>query len=186
MKTRVMLGLLGALVLVPLAMVANAESVTITGGPDPSLHNYSWTVTNHHTARITYIEFPQYRVDLFHTPANWKQQIENVYHYDWKDRPGTCVAEPAPPYEGLPTGASVEFGMRVGRAGALPGKGTVRVKFNDGTEAMISDVELPTKPEGGSAYLALIGTGAIFVLFILYNERRRRRRPAVVEEEDEG
>jgi hypothetical protein len=74
--------------------------------------------------------------------------------------------------------------MRIAAGGALPGKGSVKVRFDDGTEAAIADVELPTKPESGSAYLALIGSGLIFVLFIVYNERRRRRRAGAPSEED--
>ncbi len=174
-----------AVLLQAAAAAGQSSPVTITGGPDESLHNYSWQVTNHHTARIVYIEFPHYRADLFSTPPTWTQKVENVSHFGWKDRPGTCMAEPAPPYTGLPPGGTAQFDMRIAAGGALPGKGSVRVRFEDGTEATIGDVEVPTKPEAGSAYLALVATGVIFVLFIIYNERRRRRRGAGAAAEEE-
>jgi len=189
MKRHLLMGMIGAAVPAILAGPVRAESplVIITGGPDDSLHNYQWKITNHHSSRIVYLEFPHYRADLFHTPTDWNQKIDNVANIGWKDRMGSCMAQPKPPYQGLPPGATAEFGMRIAKQGALPGKGRVTIRFEDGTEASIADVSLPTQPEQGSSYLALIGTGAIFVLFIVLNEWRRRKRPTVAtaEEEDE-
>lgn len=168
------------------AALADTSRVTITGGPDASGHNYSWQVTNNdRSARIVYIQFPQYRADLFGTPDSWNQEIDNVAHIGWKDRPGTCTARPEPPYQGLPPGATAGFTMRVASGGALVGKADVLVRFDDGTEATVAGVTLPTKPERPSAYMALIGTGAIFVLFIVWNERRRRKRQASEPASDE-
>lgn len=168
-----------AISLVARPVSADTARVTIKGGPDASGHNYTWQVTNNdRSARIVYIQFPEYRADLFGTPDSWSQEIENVAHIGWKDRPGTCTAQPAPPYKGLPPGGTAEFTMRIARGGALVGKNDVTVRFDDGTEVLVADVTLPVKPERPSAYMALIGTGAIFVLFIVWNERRRRKRPA--------
>lgn len=162
------------------------DQVVITGGADASQHNYEWEVTNRSNARIVRIEFPQYAADLFITPDTWKQGSQkemNLVNVGWNSKvSGVCWAEPIAPYSGLAPGASAKFGMRIARMGANRETGSVRVKFEDGSEATVANVELPTMPERGSAWLALVGTGVIFVLFIVYNERRRRRQPAVEEE----
>lgn len=163
----------------PTAALAGTPLVTITGGSDETHHNYTWRVTNHHSARLVRIEFPHYRADLFHTPDSWNSELNNMATTGWKDRPGSCVATPTAPYPGLAPGGTAQFGMRIASGGALQGRGEVRVRFEDGTEATVEGVELPQQPERGTSYLALIGTGVIFALFIIYNERRRRRQPPV-------
>ncbi len=170
---------------------AMAQSkVLITGGADESQHNYTWQVTNHGSARIVRIEFPQYGADLFSTPDSWKQGSQkemNLVNVGWDYKhAGRCWAEAEPPYPGLAPGASATFGMRVAGMGALRSTGTVLVKFDDGTVAECPGVELPTKPESTSPWAALLGTGAIFVAFIVIRESRRKKRPTTASADDEA
>jgi|GEM_PF-2305098 len=153
---------------------ASAEdaAVVITGGADETHHLYKWTVTNHSNKRIVRIEFPQYGADLFETPDTWKQgtiKEMNLVNVGWDHtRPGLCWAEPVPPYTGLAPGASAQFGMRIAGMGAERRAGTVRVVFDDGSQGTIGGVELPHMPERGTPWLALIGAGMFFVIFIIY------------------
>ncbi len=158
-----------------------AEKVLITGGEDTNTHEYWWMVRNNHTARIVRIEFPHWAADLFYTPATWqqgKQQEMNLVNVNWSKEPGVCWATPLPPYTGLATGQTAKFGVRISNIGALAASGTVKVSFGDGTTALIPGVQLPTKPPTTSPLAALVGTGAIFVLFIVIRERKRRKQPS--------
>ena len=150
--------------------------VTITGGADQTAHNYSWTVRNHDTSPIVYLEFPHYRADLFTTPAGWEQKgTTYLVNIGVADKPGVCIARPVPPHPGIVRGASASFGMRVAQRRGLLGKNTVTVRFADGKEVRVKDVELPVPPEETSKYVPLIGMGVLFVVFVAYRTIRNRR-----------
>lgn len=163
-----------------MAQAADAK-VVIVGGCDETGHEYTWQVTNRSSSRIVRIEFPHYAADLFSTPENWRQgtlKEMNLVNPGWKSKEGgVCWAEAKPPYPGLAPGQPATFGMRVAGMGALRGTASVRVVFADGTSTLVPGVELPQQPVRGSPYLALIGTGLIFGLFIVIREVRRRRHP---------
>lgn len=165
---------------------AGTADVVITGGADETQHTYTWQVTNRSDARIVRIEFPQYGADLFETPENWKQGTQkemNLVNVGWNHKEsGRCWAEPVPPYSGLAPGGTARFGMRIAGMGAMRSTGTVRVKFDDGTEATVAGVELPHMPNRPSVYLAPLGMGALLFLFIFVREYRRRRQSKVTAE----
>ena len=163
------------------APAARAEEpkVIITGGADETQHEYTWRVANRSSARMVRIEFPHYAADLFIPPDGWRQgsrQEMNLVRVGWDFRPGLCWAEAEPGFEGLGPGLAAVFQMRVG--GALRSAGTVTVKFDDGTQVQVAGVELPTQPPQTSPWVALVGIGLIFALFIVYHERRRRKASA--------
>lgn len=166
---------------------ATQGDVVITGGADETQHTYTWQVTNGSNARIVRIEFPQYGADLFETPENWKQGTQkemNLVNVGWNHKePGLCWAEPIPPYTGLAPGGTARFGMRIAGMGAMRSLGTVRVKFDDGTEAAVAGVELPHMPNRPSVYLAPLGMGALLFLFIFVREYRRRKQPKAIGEQ---
>ena len=51
--------------LASMAGAGDDVQVRITGGPDPSGHNYAWTVANEDTSPIVRVEFPHIHADLF-------------------------------------------------------------------------------------------------------------------------
>jgi hypothetical protein len=165
---------------VPSAMAGDAD-VIITGGADETQHSYNWQVTNRSNARIIRIEFPQYGADLFETPDTWGQGTQkemNLVNVGWNYKePGVCWAEPIPPYAGLAPGATAKFGMRIAGMGAMKSTGTVRIKFDDGTEGTVAGVELPQMPTRPSVYLGPLGMGALLFVFIFVREYRRRKQP---------
>jgi hypothetical protein len=96
-----------------------------------------------------------------------------------KDAPGWVRTSVSDPAEGIPSGGSAKFEMRLARAGALPRPGTVAVRFADGTEVTVANVELPTAQSFLERNAMLIGLAAILVIALLVHLRRRRaRRPA--------
>ncbi len=159
----------------PIAAGADAL-VTITGGADASGHNYTWTVTNHHTSPIVYLEFPHFRADMFHVPAGWAAETTNLVGGRREpDKPSVCIARAEPPNTGLWHGCSREFGMRVAPAGAPRGPGTVTVRFADGTENKVAGVELPEPPASSGKYIPLIGAGVIFAGWVIVRTLRGRQ-----------
>ncbi|MGB2985820.1 MAG: hypothetical protein WBE26_08045 [Phycisphaerae bacterium] len=141
--------------------------VTITGGADASGQNYTWTVTNKHTSPIVYVEFPHYHAGLFFAPKGWSTESTALVRVGYKDEPGVCIAKSDSPTAGISAGQSVTFRMGIAPLPTRRGKGTVRVRFADGTEAGVTGVELPQPEVIGDKYAPLIGLGAIFLVWMV-------------------
>lgn len=163
------------------------ESVTIDGGPDTTLQNYSWTVTNHHTSPIVYVKIPHYRAAVFEAPRRWDtSKTTYLVNVGVPDKAGFCVAEAIAPTPGISRGSSREFKMSLNVQRGLLGKGTVIVRFADGTEAKVFGVELSVPPEPSGKWVPLIGAGAIFVVWVLIRTLRQRGKPARAADESAG
>ena len=168
---------------VALPVAAGSPKVTITGGADTSGHNYSWTVTNEHTSPVVYVAFPHYRAGLFFTPAGWAAKSTFLVDAGVEERPGVCTARADPPTAGIPPGRSAQFGMQIAARGAQRGPGQVTVRFADGTETIVSGVELPQPETFGDKYLSLIGLGLVFGVAIVAREWHVRRKSRALREE---
>ena len=144
--------------------------VTVTGGADPTAHNYTWTITHDHTARLIRVEIPHYRADIFNAPEGWSAEIINRQSLDFK--PGKCIAQAVDSSHGLGSGQSGRFIMRA--ADSLRGTGAILLRFADGTETSIT-AEIPTKPSSIQQWATPVGLGAIFGLFLLVRAARARR-----------
>lgn len=179
------------LVLVPALMLAivrpglatdDEHKVEIESEVDKSGHNYIWNVTNRSNSPIVRIEFPHYAADLFHKPPGWKQlssEEMNLVRKGWDGAPGVLVAMREADRPGLRKHRSASFGARIAQRGALRAEGQVKVVFEDGTETLVQEVMLPSMPaqeRPEHKHMALIGTVAIFVLWVVFREIRRRRR----------
>ncbi len=154
------------------------ERVVIRGGGDGTGHNYSWTVENRHSAPITLVEFPHFRADLFQPPPDWKQECTNLMVAGQAREPGVCRAWVEAPDAGIRTGKSVEFTMRIAREGAQRRTGVVLVRFADGGEARIPDVEVPTRESVPERFVALFGMAAVVALLIWWHSRARPKSRA--------
>ncbi len=165
---------------VPPVTAADKPKVTITGGADASGQHYAWTVTNRHTSPIVYVEFPHYHADLFFAPENWSTKTTALVNVGYKDEPGVCIARVESPAAGIHLGGALDFGMRIAPLPTKRGKGTVLVRFADGTESGVAGVELPQPRGVWDKYASLIGLGAIFLLWIIFRARRwaKARRTA--------
>ncbi len=147
----------------------------IRGGADPSGHNYSWTVTNRSQAAVVELKIPVYAADLFFVPDGWEQEMVNRCHLEWRENePSWCIARKGSTAGILP-GSRADFSIRIAARGALVGRGDVTVRFGDGTEAAVGDVELPVRPGRPSNYVALVGVAIIFAGWVMVREMRRRR-----------
>lgn len=171
---------------------AQTDLVEITGGADETLHNYLWVVTNRHSSPIVEIEFPHFRADLFLDPDHlkggdadrWEQETKNLVNVGVPDEPGYCIARVRPPYLGILSGRSEDFGMRVAPARAYKGRGTVKVTFADGKVVTVPGVELPEPPQSSEQYAALIGAGVLFALVVVAHQWRKRKSPRAAREPD--
>jgi hypothetical protein len=179
-RSRVLSPLIVVLGVLP-AVAADEPKVTIKGGVDPDNPQYfSWTVTNRHTAPIVFMGFPQYHGDSFWAPDGWGQEWKNQAKVGGgEDAPGWVRTSVSDPAEGIPPGGSARFEMRIARAGALPRSGKIAVRFADGTEVTVANVEVPAAASFLERNAMLIGLAAILVIAVLVHLRRRRaRRPA--------
>jgi len=163
----------------PHAVAEQQPKVTITGGADASGNNYTWTVTNHYRSPIVYVEFPHYRAVLFYAPAGWSTKSTYLVNVGVPDRPGLCTAKAESVAKGIRPGTSAEFRMQVDVGKAWRGPGTVRIRFADGTETTVADVQLPQpKNTPIDKYVRVIGFFVIFVVAVAIFSIRQRKRPA--------
>lgn len=173
---------LNACVFVAFAGQSHAQSqpVSITGGADPSGHQYRWTVTNEGASPVIFVEFPHVHADLFLGPPGWVTQSTNLVNVGVRHPVGHCRARVENAAGGLARGESAEFSMRIAPMGAARGVGVVQVRLADGTEVIIPGVELPERRGSADTFTSLIALGAIFALFLAFGIwRRMRRRPAL-------
>ena len=156
---------------------ADAPGVTITGGVDMENHQfYSWKVTNNSDQPLVSIQFEQYRGDTLDCPEGWTQ--------DWKNRamvgggddaPGWVRAYVENPANGLRTRHSIEFRLRVARGDVLARPGQATVRFADGTETVVENVEVPSTQSMIERNAMVIGLAAIFIVVLVWHARRRTR-----------
>ena len=170
--------MLGAVILACGALTATVAAeppVTIAGGAQPDNPQfYEWVVTNASTSPIVFIEFPQYRGDTFTAPPGWSQEWKNQAKIGGgKNAPGWVRTSVGDPAEGIAGGESAQFGLRVSRAEALARLGQVTVRFADGTEVVVADVELPSAQSLLERNAMVIGLVLIFAIALLIHFRRR-------------
>lgn len=159
-----------------LTIAGDEPKVMIEGGVrSDNRQFYDWKVTNHHTSPIIYIEFPHYHGDTFIAPAGWAQEWKNRSMVGGKNAPGWVRTNVESPTEGIPPGGSAGFQMRIARAGALARPGQVAVRFADGTELIVADVELPSAQSFLEQNIMVFGLGLIFVVALLIHFHRRRK-----------
>lgn len=169
---------LGTLVLLgpTLTVGADQPKVTIDGGVragNPQF--YDWKVTNHHTTPIVYIEFPQYHGDTFEAPAGWAQEWKNRMMLGGKGAPGWVRTSVDDPGQGIPSGGSADFEMRLARAGALPRPREVTIRFADGTELIVANVEVPSAHSFLEQNIMVFSLAVIFIIALAIHFRRRGR-----------
>jgi hypothetical protein len=133
-------------------------------------------VTNLHTSPITEASFPHYHAMLFFAPKGWTSESTFLVNVGVEDRPGVCTARAVSPADAIVPRGSATFSMQVSTRGTRRGRGTVQLRFADGAEIVVPNVELPV-PEGlGDRYVPLIGLGGIAAAFIVVRALRRRRQ----------
>jgi len=172
-----------AFIFVAAATTVRAENpvVVIEGGPDPTGHNYTWTVTNNHASPIVQIEFPHYRASLFTASKGWTTACTNLEGIGVKDPSGVCRAAIENSGAGVPTGRSATFDMQIAGGGAKRGSGEVVVRFADGLTTTVAGVSVPTAEPSGDRNLPLMGLGTVFFIFLIARAARRRRRAQAVQ-----
>ena len=174
---------LGTLVLLgpTLTVGADQPKVTIDGGVRAdNTQFYDWKVTNHHTSPIVYIEFPHYHGDTFETSEGWAQEWKNRSMLGSTDAPGWVRTSVDDPGQGIPPGGSADFMMRLARAGAMPRPGKVTVRFADGAQLIIADVEVPSAHSFLEQNIMVFSLAAIFLIALVIHLRRRRKLSAPV------
>lgn len=173
-----------ATLLLPLLLVTapardSGPAVTIVGGVRADNPQYfDWTVTNHHSQPIVFLEFPHYRGDTFIAPPGWENQWKNRAMAGARVEPGWVRTSTDDPLRGIPPNGSARFSLRLTRAGALARPGTVSVRFADGSEVAVGGVELPSAPSLLERNVMGIGLALIFVVALLVHIRRSRRKAA--------
>jgi hypothetical protein len=160
--------------------------VTITGGRQESAQWYEWTVMNQSDVAVVGIEFAHYMADLFQAPPGWATEgTTNLQNIGVRSRWGVCRASYDPHAEVDPRtgiypgpirrGAPGRFALRVAREGARVGKGTMTVRFEDGSSAQIAGAEMPVGPPWFEPYLVPAGIGLLLLLAIGARHLRARR-----------
>ena len=152
-----------------------SADVTITGGADPSGHNYAWTVENSDTSPIVRVEFPHFHADLFFTPEGWSQECTALVNVGYKAKTGSCVASRTAGANGILPGSAAEFRMRIAPLPTRHGTGAVRIWFADGRDISIPGVSLPVRDTVGDKYLSLIALGIMFAAFVAVQTMRRSK-----------
>lgn len=162
---------------------AQSPKATITGGADASGQKYTWTVTNEYTSPIVYVEFPHYRAGLFFAPEGWSIETTGLVGVGDGKQQGVCSASVESPGAGIRPGETATYSMQIAPLATSRGRGTVYVRFADGTEARIAGVELPQRENVGDKYTPLIGLAAIFIIWVLVRAKgKAKRRRRVVSE----
>jgi|GEM_PF-1062319 len=154
---------------------AEDPQVTITGGVrsgNPQF--YDWKITNTHSAPIVFIHFPHYHGDNFEAPEDWNQEWENRAILGSKNAPGWCRASVEQPSAGIQPGGTVEFSMRVNRAGAIPRPGRVIVRFADQSEVVLDNVEVPSAKSFLERNIMMFAMAAIFIIALLVHAARSK------------
>jgi len=157
------------------AFAADPPNVMIKGGSSDSGHNYTWSVTNRYASPIVRITFPQYRATVFDVPDGWDRDCTHLLGSGSPDEPGTCTAEAIAPGTGIERGTSESFTMRVWQSGTQRTRGTVSIRFADGTQLDVAGVELPAREAFGDRYVSLLGLGSIFLVWLMVRAVRSKK-----------
>ncbi len=168
--------LLGSLV-GPSPAFAQQPRVTITGGADEAGTMYHWTVTNHHTSPVIYVEFPHYRATIFFAPNGWStDQSTHLVTAGHTVQPGLCVAHVQSGVVGIGSQRNADFRMQISPGEVQRVSGKVTLQFADGSKIVVRGVELPQRQALGDRYISLIGLGCIFILIIVIRTLKEKRR----------
>ena len=155
---------------------ADDPRVTIAGGIEPDNPQfYSWDVSNHHDQPIVSIQFDHYRADTLECPGDWSQEWKNrAMVGGGKDAPGWVRASVANPVMGIPAGRAARFRMRISRGDVLARPGKAVVRFADGTEVVVTGVEVPSAQTTIERNAMVIGMALIFAAALLLHARSRK------------
>ena len=153
----------------------NHDKVTIEGGPDPD-YGYTWTVTNQHASPIVELRFPHHMADLFFTPDGWSQDCENLVNVGVPRPWGECTATADSDRDGIATGTSGRFRMRIAPADSQKGTGSVNVRWADGTTERVHGVTVPVRPTAWQEYTGLMGLAVVLVLIAVIKALKRPRQ----------
>lgn len=137
-------------------------------------------VENNAKSAVVYVEFPHYLADLFTAPDGWETRSTLLSNIGVEKKPGICTASANSPADGIVSGASAEFDMRLGRDGqeeASAKPQTARVRFADGATIEVPGVTLPASPARWSNIPLIAGFAVVVVLFIALGRRKRARQP---------
>ncbi len=156
----------------PAAAQGAGAKVTIQGGPDETRQQYNWTVTNFHSSPIVAIEFPSHNADQMSAPPDWSVDTRAAH---------VSVATANSPAAGVVS--SGKFGVRVSRLGAMAGRGSVLVRFADGSSYSVAGVAVPRGQSIGERAITPIGLGLILVILIGIARRNRKRAAAAAASE---
>jgi len=175
-----------AVVLAALATGAAAAppKVEITGGHNPAAHSYVYMVSNRSDSPIVGVEFPHYRADTFTAPEGWQTASTFLVNVGVPDKPGVCKAFVERPSQGIPSNAKAEFALRIAPDGEqpVPASGEVVVRFADGSETTVADVEVPRPRQSRYQQLfEILGLGLLVAVWLgvraILHRRRRRGEP---------
>lgn len=168
------------LAMVAARAMAAGPSAAVTGGCDPSGHNYEWTIVHDHESPLVYVEIPHFRADMFSAPDGWTTEIINQNSPDLQ--PGKCIAQVTALSTGLRRGEKGEFTMRINAASAQKGRRAMRLRFADRAEIDVM-ATIPIEYSSLERYLVPLVLGGSFGLYLLVitirSNRRRRAVPAV-------
>ncbi len=139
--------------------------VEVSGGADFSGHEYTWKITNRHTSPLVYLAIPGHHVDVFTVPEDWTFK-----------RIASGLVATAEPDAGIATGRDATFKMRVEPKGAKRGRGNITVRFADGTQYIVRDVEVPQPETNAETYMPLLGLAMMLLVVIMARRKRTRRR----------
>jgi len=158
--------------------MASDPKARIEGGADATGHIYEWSVINESRTPIVQVKMHHHRATLFFGPDEWKIECENLVNVGVSTPWGECQAT-APTGGGIAPGRRGAFRMQCAPTGTTRGRGTVIIRFADGTEAVVDGVELPRPESTGDRYIPLLGLGVIAGIYaIIHAARRNRAKPS--------
>lgn len=168
-----------AIVVMGFAPLTFAQDVRIEGGQKID-GNYAWTVTNHTQKPIVELSFPHYQGDLFNGPDGWDvSQCTYLVNIGVPDEPGVCRAIAPNELAALRPGQSAEIALRiVNNPKAKRGRNDVTVKFADGSETVVPNIELPVPPPASESVVMLSALGVLLIAFLIFHSRKKKPAPA--------
>lgn len=168
----------GFVVLLCAGFASAAPRVQITGKFNHQTRQFDYQVLNRGSSPIVYIEFPHYHADALLAPDGWTEQSTNLVGAHVPREPGVCTARSEMLVDAIAPGKQMPFTIRLSQADADIGRGTVTVRFADGTEEQVSGVELPVVPRS-LGFVTVLALAAAMALYGLTRYlRRKSARPA--------
>jgi hypothetical protein len=142
---------------------------------------YSWTIVNKGVLPLTWVRFPHFRAGLFFVPPGWSTAESTfIVNVGVPDRPGFCVGRATEDRYAIAPGKSAAFGMQIAASGARRGRGSVAVRFADGTEYAVENVELPQPEPVLERFAPLIAVAVFLGVVVMVRMIRARRRETAV------